>query len=255
MVLSHNKWRLETRHFLMQKEGAAFSECEDAIGINPEALRYAVADGATEAFDSGTWARRLADSWVQDASATPSLERFRLWVAEQSHWLHDSWKGRTLPWYAEEKARSGSHAAFVGLQLHVFDDNLYWHAVALGDSCLIHLRGDTLCCAMPISDYQDFNSYPLLVPSDEAQQQTALSHAVFKSGAVEYGDVLLLLTDASAAWYLQLCEERSRLKTEFDSLLATSQNDALEVLVKDERRANKIKDDDFAVLRIAVEDA
>ena len=253
--MTSQTWRIETRHFLMQKEDSAPSECEDAFSINAESWRYALADGATEAFDSRRWAQHLVDCWTQADPAPLSTEAFRPWLAEQGRWLHAAWADRALPWYAEEKARQGSYAAFVGLQFRDDGEALHWQAIALGDSCMIQLRRDTICRALPLSDESLFNSTPVLVPSLAALQETALPHAIVAAGRVERGDVFLLLSDAGAAWYLKLSKERKAFAQEFDSLLAASESDALLELFRSERQAKKIINDDIAIIRIAVEQA
>src|ERR1043165_473869 len=105
------------RQFVLPKEGSADEECEDAVAQSADSSRFAVADGATEAFDARRWAARLADEWVGAKSAPLTVEEFRPWLAEQGEWLRAYWEGRRLPWYAEEKRRAGSFAAFVGLRL------------------------------------------------------------------------------------------------------------------------------------------
>ncbi|MGA9994755.1 MAG: hypothetical protein WBP93_05030, partial [Pyrinomonadaceae bacterium] len=243
---------LKTQQFVLQKSKTERSECEDAVGVNTEALRYAIADGATEAFDAGRWAERLASEWVKTQGAL-TIEDFGAWLAEQGSWLHASWDGRTLSWFAEEKARVGSFAAFVGVEFDLSVDAPRWKAIALGDSCLIHLRGGVVCSAFPLSDHQSFNSAPVLVPSLSSFQETALKQAVADSGTLEQGDVVLLLSDAAAAWYLKLSLERDAALKDLDALLKASATDALEKLFEEERRAGRIKDDDVAILRIAVE--
>lgn len=228
-------------------------ECEDAVGVNVEALRFAVADGATEAFDAGSWARALAGAWAgaDDAPLTP--DGFRRWVAAQGALLHRSWEGRALPWYAAEKARAGSFAAFVGIGFEAgARGRLRWRAVALGDACLVRRRGALIRGSMPLSRPGDFNSSPPLVPSHAGLLDAAMSHAVTAEGATEDGDTFLLLSDAAAAWFLQLSDERSALVAELDSLLAASNREALAELFSRERRAGRIRDDDVAAVRIAV---
>ena len=235
----------------MQKSGTERSECEDFVGVNTEALRYAIADGATEAFDAGRWAERLASEWVKIEGAL-AVEDFGAWVAEQGAWLHASWEGRTLSWFAEEKARVGSFAAFVGVQFDLSTDAPRWKAIALGDCCLIHLRGERVCSAFPVSDHQSFNTAPVLVPSLDTFQEGALKRAVESSGSLEQGDVLLLLSDAAAAWYLKMAGEQDPLRQELDALVARSDKCALEKLFEEERRTGRIKDDDVAIVRIAL---
>ena len=104
-------WDLQLRQLLLPKLGQEASECEDVIAVDPETCRFAVADGATEAFDARNWAERLAQQWVQRQS-TSTLEEFREWVAAEGRELHDSWNGLSLSWYPEEKARTGSFCCF-----------------------------------------------------------------------------------------------------------------------------------------------
>jgi hypothetical protein len=245
------EWQFEVRQFLLPKSGADLSECEDAIGINRASLRFALADGATEAFDARNWAARLAARWVADEPPALSVETFGAWVAEQGKWLQSNWNGKALSWYAEEKARAGSFAAFVGVQFELEADGARWRAIALGDAGLIQLRAGAMCRAWPLSDYQSFTATPLLVPSQGALQ-AALKRAVTASGSVERGDLLLLLSDAAAAWYLRLIAEEEPLREQFDFLLASAENTELARLFDAERRAGRIKDDDVAILRIAI---
>ncbi|HEY0098808.1 MAG TPA: hypothetical protein VGB76_07630 [Pyrinomonadaceae bacterium] len=253
--MTSQHWRIETQHFLLEKEDSTPAECEDAISINAESRRYALADGATEGFDSRSWARLLVDCWTQADPAPLSVETFHPWVEEQGRRLHAVWAERALPWYAEEKARRGSYAAFVGLQFGGGDDALHWQAIALGDSCLIQRRGGAVCRALPISDASLFNSSPVLVPSLDSLQAPALSRATVERGTAERGDVFLLLSDAGAAWYLKLSKERKAVEAEFDASLAASDGGALSELFRRERQAKRMINDDIAILRIAIEPA
>ena len=94
--------RVQTRHFILPKEGSTAEECEDAVAFDAGALRFAVADGATEAFDARRWAARLAAEWVGAVRAPLTAAEFGPWLGEQGEWLRASWEGRRLPWYAEE---------------------------------------------------------------------------------------------------------------------------------------------------------
>src|SRR5829696_7044340 len=57
------------RHFLVPKSGHAAEECEDAIAGDPSAGRFAVADGASESYAAGHWARLLVDAFVTTGPA------------------------------------------------------------------------------------------------------------------------------------------------------------------------------------------
>lgn len=238
------------RHFLLPKEGSGAEECEDAVAQSADSSRFAVADGATEAFDARRWAVRLAETWVGAKSAPLTVEEFRPWLAEQGEWLRDSWEGRKLSWYAEEKRRAGSFAAFVGLRLEERGRRLRWDVVALGDSCLVQTRGGRVETALPVSAHSEFNSAPPLVPSNESVREAALSKLVSAGGEAERGDVFLLMSDALSAWYLESLSKSDGRAAKFDSLLAASENESLAQLFRGERESKRMKDDDVAAVRI-----
>jgi hypothetical protein len=243
---------LMVHQFLLPKEGAEASECEDAIGVNLARGRFAVADGATEAFDARSWAQQLAVGWVATEPPALTREAFGAWVAGRGRELHESWQGRVLPWYAEEKARRGSFAAFVGVQLELTNGTAGWTALALGDSCLIQRRGSHICHALPVADHTQFTSTPLLVPSFGQLPEAVLSQTQIERGACEPGDVLWLLSDATAEWFLKRAADRDRVLDELDRLLARDATADLGRLFQAERQARRIKDDDVAVVRITL---
>jgi hypothetical protein len=240
-------WDLQLRQLLLPKLDHDASECEDAIAFDTNTARFAVTDGATEAFHARQWATNLAEHWVRNES-TLTLEEFRKWVADEGRELHDSWSGLTLSWYSEEKARAGSFAAFVGVELDLKTDTPSWKAIALGDTCLLHCRGGVLLKSLPLSRSESFNSAPVLVASNSKLHDSTMQSVVIDSGSCENGDVLLLMSDAAAAWCLQRFEQ-----SDFDANFLTAKAD--EELIRffdDEREAGRIRNDDLAVLRIEI---
>jgi len=174
-------WDLQLRQLLLPKLGHEAAECEDAIAIDKQASRFAVADGATESFDARNWAERLAQHWVQRKS-TLTVEEFRDWVATEGRELHDSWNSLTLSWYSEEKARYGSFATLVGVELDLNTEPLSWQAIALGDACLLQCRNKTLLKSLPLSGSEGFNSGPVLVASDSSLHENSMKSVVTDSG-------------------------------------------------------------------------
>jgi hypothetical protein len=240
-------WDLQLRQLLLPKLDHDASECEDAIAFDIHTARFAVTDGATEAFHAQQWARNLAEHWVRNES-TLTLEEFRKWVADEGRELHDSWKGLTLSWYSEEKARNGSFAAFVGVELDLKTDTPTWQAIALGDACLLHCRDGALLKSLPLSRSDSFNSAPVLVASKCALHESAMQSAVIDSGSCENGDVLLMMSDAAASWCLQRFENG-----DFDADFLTAKTDEeLQRFFDDERQAGRIRNDDLAIMRIEI---
>ena len=240
-------WELRTQQILLPKSGFESSECEDSIGIDEQNCRFAVADGATEAFDARNWAQRLANNWVRSDAAL-TAEAFHEWVANEGQELHSSWQQLTLPWYAEEKARKGSFAAFVGVELDLRTDTPLWKAIALGDACLLHCRNGVVIKSLPLSNSASFNSAPLLVASDPAIYKTSEQSLVIESGSCENNDVLFLVSDAAAAWYLERFEQNN-----YADVFESRDGEALAEFFENERRAGRIRDDDIAVMRLELQ--
>ena len=240
-------WDLQLRQLLLPKLDHDASECEDAIAFDIHTARFAVTDGATEAFSAREWASKLAEHWVRNES-TLTLEEFRKWVATEGRELHDSWNGLTLSWYSEEKARTGSFAAFVGIELDLKTATPSWRAIALGDACLIHCRGGALLKSLPLSRSESFNSAPVLVASNSALHESTMQSVVVDSGNCENGDVLLLMSDAAAAWCLRRFEDG-----DFDADFLTAKDDEeLRRFFDEERQAGRIRNDDLAIVRIEI---
>jgi hypothetical protein len=239
---------LQLRQLLLPKLGQEASECEDVIAVDAQACRFAVADGATEAFDARKWAERLAQQWVSRKS-TLTPEDFRNWVAAEGRELHDSWNGLSLSWYAETKARTGSFAAFVGLELDLKSEAPSWKAIALGDTCLLHRRGEVLVKSLPLTRSESFNNAPILVASNCALHESSMKSVVADSGDCESGDVLLLMSDAVASWYLK-CFENDDLGAE-DHFFAQPDEKLIQFFDA-ERLAGRIRNDDLAIVRIEI---
>ena len=240
-------WELRTQQVLLPKSGFDSSECEDFIGVDEDNCRFAVADGATEAFDARNWAQRLAETWVREGSAlTP--ETFHDWVGREGLALHSSWSQMTLPWYAEEKARKGSFAAFVGVELDLMSDAPSWKAVALGDACLLHCRDGALVKSFPLSQSASFNSAPLLVASDPVFYKNSADSLVIESGRCEPNDILFLVSDAAAAWYLERFEQN-----DFSDILRDNDEPDAAKFFENERQAGRIRNDDIAVIRLEIQ--
>ena len=237
-------WDLQLRQLLLPKLDHDASECEDAIAFDIQTGRFAVTDGATEAFHAQQWAKNLAEHWVRN-EATLTLDEFRNWVATEGRELHDSWKGLNLSWYSEEKARTGSFAAFVGVEIDLKTPS--WKAIALGDTCLLHCRGGALLKSLPLSRSENFNSTPILVASNAALHESTMSSAMVESGVCENGDVLFLMSDAAASWCLQ-CFENG----DFDADFLTGDDEELRRFFDGERQAGRIRNDDIAIVRIEI---
>jgi len=199
--------RVSAWTFSLQKAGNDPDDYEDASCVSDssrEHVRVAIADGATESSFAGEWARILVEAFGQRKLGT-LLKENRL--AE----LGENWRAgicsRSLPWYAEEKLQSGAFSAFLGLAVSGYPaDQLRWTAVAVGDSCLFHVRDDQLLRAFPLSRSDQFDNHPYLLSSLRRNRRNLRCHTRHARGSAHSGDLFLLATDAFAAWFLKAFE-------------------------------------------------
>jgi hypothetical protein len=237
---------------LLPKAGHQPVECEDAIGLRVDSGRVCVADGATEAFDSRTWARLLTKHWVRSAGLT-TADEMEPWWAALGHRLDRRWARRTLPWYAAEKAAGGAFAAFVGIALRDSADGcVAWEGVALGDACLVHRNATDIVSSMPIGAAEDFGFRPRLVPSAMAGQAGLSAEVTRLEGEARSGDSLLLLTDAIAAWYLTHFRSAPELISEFERSVVSGDAEEQRAFVAAERDARRLRNDDVAAVLLRV---
>jgi hypothetical protein len=108
-------------------------------------------------------------------------------------------RGRSTPWYVEEKLRDGAFATFLGLTCDPACDELRpWHAIAVGDCCLFHIHNGDLQLSFPLKQVAEFGSRPALIASRPRFSTTSAA----LGGNLAPGDTLLMATDSLAAWLL-----------------------------------------------------
>ncbi|MBY0524685.1 MAG: protein phosphatase 2C domain-containing protein [Gemmataceae bacterium] len=187
--------------FALPKRGHTLDEYEDAHAGNPATGRFAVADGATESSFAGKWAKLLVEGYVrieEGRTATNWLKPLR------QRWAEDV-ASVPLAWYGEEKRDDGAFATFVGLALKQPDAERVgrWKALAIGDSCLFHVRKDRLLTAFPLTSADAFTQQPSLLDSRPRLKDAVVPVGCFERGKWQADDRFFLMTDALAQWFLR----------------------------------------------------
>jgi hypothetical protein len=244
------------RAFRLPKDGNGPEQCDDAWAVAPDRNRFAAADGASDSFRSGRWAQQLADAFVQApfaaaaaASDHPNGAASRLAFDEWIRPFREGWARATdeewdrLPWYAQRKAAKGGHTTLVGLEL--LGDR--WTAVAVGDSCLFHLRDGRLLVPFPLDDPAQFDTSPDLIPTEAPNQDRASPVLRSAEGDVRQSDVFILATDALACWALG-----TQAKDPWQTLTAVRDDGAFEQLVAILRKEQAVRNDDMTLLVVEV---
>jgi hypothetical protein len=234
--------------FWLSKRGNAPEEYEDAFSADMASGRFAIADGATESGFAALWAGQLVKGFVGDTAGDIAGWTDRI-AAIQEQW-DASVRDRPLPWYGRIKRQQGAFATFLGLVLSTSGNSPpSWRAIAVGDACLFHTRGETLLRAFPLERAAQFNNSPPLVGSRMPVAEVRKREVAWNNGSGCPDDRLWMMTDALARWCLVEHEAGRNPWKEIEPLLLSQETngqfaDWIDGL-RDERR---LRNDDVTLL-------
>jgi hypothetical protein len=238
----------------LPKQGNLASENEDNIlkpsksNLDIDNLAYfAISDGATESSFSKEWSDILVCSYTDKAFNKDNL-------SNTIKLASDTWKARTfsrdLPWYAEQKAEIGAFATFLGLTINL--EERFFESIAIGDCTLFHIRNDEMIFSFPITSVDDFGNTPNLIASNEKYQTEFEKTVTYCNRSVLPTDYIILATDAIALWIFKHQDSEIHPWTRLSNLLDYYKSD-FENWLNNERKVNKIKNDDISLIIIKFE--
>jgi hypothetical protein len=249
---------LFAKAFWLQKAGNAAEEYEDAFWpkhllepheANVSEFRVAVADGATETSFAGLWAKLLVRSYVE-ARLTPEAFATSL-LRLQGRWRKVV-SQKPLPWYAEENVQRGAAAAILGLHLRsraAGSSEGSWNAIALGDCCVIQVRGGHVIERFPLKSASEFSNSPFLVSSNPSASEGWQEHLKTVSGSWISDDSFYVMSDAIAAWFMR-DDEVGSAPWELLRDLGTPGSPHFSDWIGDVRSARTMRNDDVTLVRI-----
>lgn len=220
---------------------------EDAWAVDDSVTRVALSDGASESFDSRTWAKLLVNAYATDSSFSAEwLDKvLASYVAAVDY--------EALTWSKQAAFDRGSFATLLGVEMA--PNGLDVEVLALGDSVAFHVRANQLQVSFPYTTAEQFDARPELL-STKASSNAFVSEPGFfwrnssSTWNVQPGDVLLLATDAVAQWALR---ERDTEPTPWSFLCSVSSGEDFESKVLDLRQESQIRLDDSTLIRLIVE--
>jgi Protein phosphatase 2C len=255
---------LNVHEFIYPKEGKKPENSQDkfAYSYQGNRCRFAVADGVGSSFLPNEWAQILTNNFVTRDEDFKDSEDFVPWLIACSRqwykWVDEQWiplvqqrLGRYVDW-SRDRAR-GAQATFIGCSFDATPLTQHYpmqvNVMTIGDSVLFHLQPPR-----PSQEQWRYTSYPSIKPeefgpipftlatrSDLIEQ--AWQTAQIKNFTVEWGDIVLLTTDALAKWILTYPQ---RIPT----LLAMSDIEAFGDFVLHERNEGTLELDDVTLLII-----
>jgi len=233
-----NHVALKWQAFALPKRGHHSDEYEDAFAGDPEAGRFAVADGASESSYANLWAKLLVEGFVNPNSEKTTAGTWLDALGEQ--WAQDV-DGRSL---------QGACATFLGLSIlrPRAGHSGRWKCLAVGDSCLFQVRQDQLIAAFPLSRAADFNNRPSLLNSRGGK--VASPRQKTEWGKWHPGDQFFLMTDAIAQWFLT---RHAGKRAPWQSLARrlSGSDAALVAYVEDLRDRKEMRNDDVTLVVVS----
>jgi hypothetical protein len=252
--------RIDFAAFWLHKDGGEPRHYEDAfapasVDDRPRTrLRCAVADGATESAYSRMWARQLAGGFASGRLTAPDLAELpalgRRWADSVAHAVA---RNEGAAWYLEPKAADGAFAALIGLEFDSLpdrDDAGTYTAVALGDSCFVHVRDGRTRRAFPLTSATAFSARPVLLPSRPTAADDFAVAIAHDTGTWQSGDAFYVMSDALACWFLAAAEVGERPWSAIDRF-ARADRAGFRRWVR-ALRPTALKNDDVTLLRIIV---
>lgn len=240
---------LNVHDFWLPKAGNKPEEYEDAFVVNPAKGCFAIADGATESAFAREWARILAEAAVYSVPKPGSA--LTKWLKPLQRRWHDGIAWEALPWFSFEKTRQGAFSSLLTLAFsrpNKSSKSIYhWHALAVGDSCLFHLRDETLLVAFPLTRADEFGNRPTLISSNPFKNSKMWEEIRITNGDCQPGDLFILATDALAHWFLSAYEHGGK---PWEPLYSLDSQEAFQEWVAALRREQMMKNDDVTVVVI-----
>ncbi|MEV4626788.1 hypothetical protein AB0J90_10935 [Micromonospora sp. NPDC049523] len=215
---------------------------------------FAVADGASSGFHVKEWAKRLVTGFVtQRLDSSDAVQNLIVKECERWSEVRDAPAREQLDrqwWEEAAPLRQDTAAAFVGLYVEATGPRTgKFRAFAVGDCCLMHVRGTTLLMSFPLSSPEAFAQNPALVYSRPEKMPAGVEGIQLSSGQLRPGDMLILASDRLSQCLLW---HSARSDGAVWQALRAVNRPSFESLVRALRSHGSLEVDDVTLLRIAV---
>jgi hypothetical protein len=183
--------------------------------------------------------------------STDFLDRaYAAWNSWKRKFLHERKREKKpFKWYEQRGLQTGAFSTFLGFTLR---DCGQWEAIAVGDSCLFHIRNETMKRSFPIGHSSEFNNRPLLLSSRRTEKNDVLEAVTKTIGDWQIDDQFYLITDALACWFLEQCETSQSPWKIFRDLDTCDQKQSFEKWIGELRAKKQIRNDDVTLIRIDI---
>jgi hypothetical protein len=243
----------EHRAFWLPKDVQNPSGYEDAFDVDGVKGVAAICDGVSSTLFSGRWAGILAKAVVADPPNVNDPERLEAWLKGTREAWSRSIDENALAWHQKPKLLDGAGTTLLWVRVTTLPGpdrvarpyQLYCYSI--GDCCLFHIRGGQILQNFPVQESSRFEENPQVIRSVYKRGEVVAFEAM--ETQCNPGDLLMLCTDAIAAWTMRQLETGASL--DWEAFWHTSDEQWQQWLMA-LRQDNQIRYDDstLVVLRI-----
>jgi len=234
--------KINIKGFITSKKSELYSDCADNYAINLMHNKFSISDGVSKSFFPKVWSDILVNKYVNQKDWKDNYEFI---VESQKEWqskIDEIVAQPEIKYYTRNAyiKKTPALATFVGLQFLESDQK--WYAQALGDSFLFFIPKGSTEIEIKLSTkpepilFDNFPDYLSSIGNSHKGEKKSIKVEKIKEGT------FYLMTDALAEWFLQKTEQA---KQTLDNI--NTQEQFLET-IENERNANRLNDDDTAVL-------
>lgn len=219
---------------------------EDAFQLDSHGHVFALSDGASESYDSKSWAKMLVNKYIENQNFDYE------WVEQTQRDYVSTVDFQSLSWSKQLAFDRGSFATLLGMSTIDCTCRIF----SIGDCLAAYSKNGKFYDSFPFKHPADFDARPQLLST--VNHLNEFTHNNFfnlddhqAEWMLEEGDVIFLMTDALGQWFLREADkvENNSIKT----LSAISTQDEFQYLILSLRTDRRIKLDDSTVLRFVVD--
>ncbi|WP_416050276.1 hypothetical protein [Cupriavidus basilensis] len=216
---------------------------EDCFFADEDTGHFALSDGASESYDSQTWARLLTSRYVAAPEFTPD------WVESAVDMYRDRFDFDSLSWSQQAAFDRGSFATLLTLACRSDSNEL--DVFSIGDCLAVHCVEGRMSDSFPFTQPEQFDARPELLSTRGEANAFVGQPLFYKNHTATWpfipGAKVLLLTDA-----LGQCLLRDSSGQMLRALLEVQELNEFERLVLALRATCAIRLDDTTLVRLTV---
>jgi hypothetical protein len=218
---------------------------EDAASYDLDRGIFAISDGASESFDSRSWARLLVSRFIQEPAVNAE------WVEAARVRYDVGWDFNAMSWSHQAAFELGSFATLLGAEWREHSHEL--EIFAVGDSLAVHFDASGQWTSHPYHLAEQFDERPRLL-STKAPANAFVSSGTFNTEScavwhLTQKSLVFLMTDALGQWLLT---EPDSIKSRADLLLSANDEAAFAEFVREQRRLGSMRVDDTTLMVLAI---